>query len=62
MKIIATEDPTRPAFARWQAIDDSTYDGAPDGRHPLGEGATEAEAIADLKEQIADQAAGRSNN
>jgi hypothetical protein len=34
----------------WTAIDDNTYDGAPDSgnRHEVGYGATEAEAIADL--------------
>jgi len=37
----------------WSAIDDDTYDGAPDGpRCPVGQGATEAEAIADLMEQL----------
>ena len=55
MKILATEDPTRPAFTRWIAVDDDTYDGALDGNHPLGQGRTKAEAIADLKEQIADR-------
>lgn len=34
----------------WTAIDDDTYNGAPDSgnRHQIGYGATEAEAIADL--------------
>lgn len=32
----------------WTAVDDDTYDG--DG--PVGAGATEAEAIADLKEKL----------
>lgn len=36
----------------WQAWDDDTYE---PGR-PLGWGATEAEAIADLKQQIEDNA------
>lgn len=35
----------------WSATDDDTYDGAPDSanRNQVGYGATEAEAIADLK-------------
>jgi hypothetical protein len=32
----------------WQAYDDDTYDGS----GPVGTGATEAEAIDDLKEQL----------
>ena len=38
----------------WSAIDGDTYDGAPDTHPPcpVGWGATEAEAIADLLEQI----------
>lgn len=35
--------------ARWSAIDDDTYGGH---GSPMGWGATEAEAIADLKEQL----------
>lgn len=41
----------------WSAVDDNTYDGAPDSGPPanlVGRGATEAEAIADLLEQIED--------
>ena len=34
----------------WTAVDEDTYDG--DG--PIGHGATEDEAIADLKQQIAE--------
>jgi len=34
----------------WTAVDDETYGGEPSD--PIGYGATEAEAIADLKEQI----------
>jgi len=36
----------------WQAWDDNTYDGAPDSntRNQIGTGATEREAVADLKE------------
>ena len=37
----------------WSAIDDDTYDGP---GCPVGWGATEAEAIADLKQQIEDAA------
>lgn len=36
----------------WQAWDDDTYDGP---GCPLGHGATEAEAIADLREQLEDR-------
>jgi hypothetical protein len=36
----------------WSAIDDDTYDGAEDSHCPIGHGATEQEAIADLLEQI----------
>ncbi len=39
----------------WSAIDDDTYDGSPDSKCPVGHGATEEEAIADLKEQIAER-------
>ena len=40
----------------WSAVDDDTYDGAPDGRNRniIGFGATEAEAIQALKEQFDD--------
>ncbi len=42
----------------WSAVDDDTYDGAPDTSPPcpIGYGATEADAIADLLTQI-DEAA-----
>lgn len=42
----------------WIAVDDNTYDGAPDSgnRHQVGYGATEAEAIADLLEQLDEDA------
>lgn len=33
----------------WQAVDDDTYDGP---GSPIGSGATEAEAIADLLEKL----------
>lgn len=36
----------------WQAWDDDTYDGAEDSHSPIGWGATEQEAIDDLKEQL----------
>lgn len=38
----------------WSAVDEDTYDGAPDSstRHHIGWGATEADAIADLKELL----------
>ncbi len=43
----------------WSAIDSDTYDGAPDTSppSPIGYGPTEAAAIADLLEQIADRSA-----
>jgi len=47
------------AFDCWSAVDADTYDisgvdeeGIPYGNGPVGYGATEAEAIADLKEQM----------
>ena len=39
----------------WQAIDEDTYDGAENSHCPIGHGASEAEAIADLLEQIAER-------
>lgn len=39
----------------WYAIDDDTYDGAPDSHDPVGWGRTEEAAIADLMEQIAER-------
>jgi hypothetical protein len=36
----------------WSAIDDDTYDGAPDSKCPVGHGATEQEAIEDLLDQL----------
>ncbi len=41
----------------WSAIDSSTYDGP---GCPVGYGATEAQAIASLREQLEDAAEGRS--
>lgn len=39
----------------WQAIDEDSYDGAPDSptRHQVGFGSTPEAAIADLHEEIA---------
>ena len=53
MARIKTEYWAKPVPSRnfdWSAIDDNTYDGAPDSstRNQIGYGATEAEAIADL--------------
>jgi hypothetical protein len=39
----------------WSAWDDDTYDGAPESCCPIGRGATEAEAIADLLEMIEEE-------
>lgn len=36
----------------WDAVDDDTYDGAEGSNCPIGHGATEQEAIADLMQQI----------
>ena len=41
----------------WAAVDYDSYDGAPDAgprAHCVGSGRTEAEAIADLKQQLED--------
>jgi hypothetical protein len=38
----------------WSAVDDDTYDGAEDSHCPIGRGATEQEAIDDLKSQLED--------
>lgn len=58
MKIRASEDVTgfAPSDSKWIAVDDDTYDGAEDSRCPIGWGATEAEAIVDLKEQLGEAA------
>ncbi len=34
----------------WIAVDENTYDGAPDGNNTYSYGATEQEAIEDLKQ------------
>jgi len=39
----------------WSAVDDDTYDGAPDSNCPIGRGPTEEAAIADLREQLLEQ-------
>ncbi len=39
----------------WSAVDDNTYDGAPDSHSPIGYGPTEEAAIADLLEQLEEQ-------
>lgn len=39
----------------WCAVDDDTYDGAPECHCPIGYGETEEAAIADLLEQIAER-------
>lgn len=39
----------------WVAVTDD-YDGAPDSHCPVGYGRTEAEAVADLKEQLGEEA------
>ncbi len=46
-----------PLWANYYAIDRDTYDGAPDSttRNHIGYGRTEAEAVADLMEQIEDR-------
>ena len=56
MKIKTEYDPRAlmPSW-EWLAVDDDTYDGAPDAgpkARAIGYGATEAEAIADLLEQL----------
>lgn len=52
MKIVTSYDypPIPDRSCDWSAIDEDTYDGAPDTHPacPIGRGATEAEAIADL--------------
>lgn len=51
MSIAATYEPLHFTSHRgfdWHAVDDATYDGSEDAGCPIGRGATEAEAIADL--------------
>jgi hypothetical protein len=54
MKIRTDYDPKPIPTTKfdWSAVDDATYDGDP--RQPVGYGATEEEAIADLLLQIDD--------
>lgn len=56
MNIVTMPDWTgiAPAWARWSAIDDDSYEGpTPDEPgSPIGYGETEAEAIADLREKL----------
>ena len=57
MKIVAQEDNTgvAPAGCRWSAIDEDSYDGAPDSRsNQIGFGPTQDAAIADLQAQRID--------
>ena len=51
MKIRTAYQSAAPSNMAWLAIDDDTYDGSPDSstRGQIGYGATEQEAIADLK-------------
>ncbi len=42
---------TRIYAGEWIAVDDDTYDGAPDSKSPCGVGGTEQEAINDLMEK-----------
>lgn len=42
----------RLSFNNWSAWDEDSYDGADDSTAPMGYGATEAEAIIDLREQL----------
>lgn len=36
----------------WRAIDQNSYDGAPDGNNSMGSGETALEAVSDLIEQL----------
>lgn len=60
MKISTHYDPKPIPDRRfdWTAIDDSTYDGAEDSstRNQIGFGATEADALADLHDKLAEAA------
>lgn len=49
--------PVPSARFDWSAVDEDTYDGAPDSgnRNDVGYGATEAEAIADLLAILGDR-------
>lgn len=54
MKIKTSYDPKPIPDRRydWHAVDDDTYEAG----NPIGFGATEAEAIADLRNEIAERA------
>lgn len=52
MRIMAHRELDAPREFAWSAIDDASYDGAPDSHCPIGRGRTEAEAIADLQAQL----------
>jgi hypothetical protein len=56
-KIVTSYDcpPIPVRHLDWSAVLDS-YDGDPDSNHPIGFGATEAEAIANLIEWLEDEA------
>jgi hypothetical protein len=43
----------------WSAVDDDTYDGTQGSNCPIGYGATEAEAVADLKKKMRQPAIAR---
>jgi hypothetical protein len=49
---IRTEMHPCPWGPEWYAIDDDSYDSAPDARPMAGVGATEAEAVADLMARL----------
>jgi hypothetical protein len=55
MRIVTNHDPKPIPFRNcdWIAVDDETYGGEPSD--PIGYGATEEEAIADLLEQLAER-------
>lgn len=58
MNIVTNYDfpPIPDRSCDWSAIDDDTYDGAEDSHCPIGRGATEAEAVADLLEKLGEDA------
>lgn len=49
VKLRTVYDPTAPVGFQWTAIDDETCDGP---ESPIGTGATEAEAIDDLRAKM----------
>lgn len=55
MKIKTEFHPT-PRGGEWTAIDEDTYDGAPDSPHMMGWGKTEDEAIEDLERLFEERA------